>query len=1108
MRTGSPRHLCRKSVLPACLVVWALTGGVAPAQRLLTLGPELEPSPPGVLVAVPSASSVGGELHAVQVDMDLVRSAPSRLELLTPDGRVLSAELSVFEDRGGGDVMWSGRFPDADHDSVLLTIAGGRLAAHFGEPLGVKYEVSAALRGAGRMVRMNPVTEPDDEGAHWCGFGEAGHGRLPGHLGPDLAVDSPGDDGPGRVAGSQTDDELKILIVYTSWAVRYWSDENQSPGGVGTARLQHAADYLAMVFRNAELGLTPKVVFVEAPGWLNRVPSDAVFRQEHGVMYRFFASPEMELLRRRHRADLMHLFHAEYVDSIPWGGFAFLGGMAAFTGGGRPRTFVHETGHLLGGSHQPGVVAPRLEDVRKSYEEGRVEKWKTYAFAHAWHEGGTAVADGVWGDFGTAVAYPSTEPYFSTVRIRPGDQEMGIGGERENELAFRETVWERARQNVLDQERPLPPTDLRVEVTGAGSVRLAWTDNSTDEVSFKVYVRDAELINESVAFHTLAANRESLEIGVLPPGLYRADVVGLNSSRLHSRRAGKWFVVPGAEPEPPANVSVQFDRSNFGCRNPDVSWEDGFATAELDDVNAKVEVQILADGEFILRRFLEPGVGEFTHHTCLDREKRYGFRLYSHTSGGRSLPAVVELPVPGANLAAKLAVPPVVATGVPVVFDGSATVGGESYRFVFGDGGVVEHPNTASRVSHTYTRPGTFHARLEVLAGCVMEGKLKCRYRDVARVVVEVEPGEPPAADFDLSIDCSDGLCHTRTGVDVELRSAATGTVEGYRWRLGDGSPTPLRKRFRHRWDAPGFYRVTLKVWGLGEESTAMRHVLVRSSEPAGTCEPDAETLCLRDSRYELRAAWRLKDGRSGAAGVAHAGTNDSGLMWFFNPANVEMLVKVLDGCSVNGSVWVYGASTTDLGYLLTVTDTVTGSVREYRNEPGRPAPAIVDSLAFPGSCGGESKALVARSKPVDDGGVRGDGSNSLLRRDAESHGGYGPCGGWELCFQDERFRAFVEWYSEDGSPRRARRVLDTETDDSGLFYFYDGRNWEMLVKVLDDCAVSGHYWVFAASATDLGFDLKVVDLETRATRTYSKPPGQPAPAIVDTAGFRESCQP
>ncbi|MCY3590322.1 MAG: hypothetical protein OXH32_01630 [Acidobacteria bacterium] len=121
--------------------------------------------------------------------------------------------------------------------------------------------------------------------------------------------------------------------------------------------------------------------------------------------------------------------------------------------------------------------------------------------------------------------------------------------------------------------------------------------------------------------------------------------------------------------------------------------------------------------------------------------------------------------------------------------------------------------------------------------------------------------------------------------------------------------------------------------------------------EPPGPCVADAETLCLLDSRYAVKVEWRTPDGEVGAGRVVQDGTNDSGLFTFFDPSNWEILVKVLEGCSVNGHVWVYGASTTDLGYTIMVTDAATGDVRRYSNEAGRPAEAITDATAFPGGC-------------------------------------------------------------------------------------------------------------------------------------------------------------
>lgn len=155
----------------------------------------------------------------------------------------------------------------------------------------------------------------------------------------------------------------------------------------------------------------------------------------------------------------------------------------------------------------------------------------------------------------------------------------------------------------------------------------------------------------------------------------------------------------------------------------------------------------------------------------------------------------------------------------------------------------------------------------------------------------------------------------------------------------------------RHAWSSPGFYRVTLTVGGADAESAVSRVFLVEAADPAGTCEPDDETSCLQDSRYAISVEYQMSDGELRAARVIPAGTNDSGLFGFFDWDNWEVLVKVLDGCSVNGHVWTYGAATTDLGYSIRVTDTATGAERKYHNEPGRSAIGIADAAAFPGGC-------------------------------------------------------------------------------------------------------------------------------------------------------------
>lgn len=120
---------------------------------------------------------------------------------------------------------------------------------------------------------------------------------------------------------------------------------------------------------------------------------------------------------------------------------------------------------------------------------------------------------------------------------------------------------------------------------------------------------------------------------------------------------------------------------------------------------------------------------------------------------------------------------------------------------------------------------------------------------------------------------------------------------------------------------------------------------------PPTTCTPDANTLCLNNNRFEVRVQWTDFQGNSGLGNVVTGvPSTDSGLMWFFNSNNWEMLLKVLNGCGVNGNYWFFSAASTNVQYTITVTDTQSGMTQTYSNPLGTSAPAITDTAAFP-SC-------------------------------------------------------------------------------------------------------------------------------------------------------------
>jgi hypothetical protein len=122
----------------------------------------------------------------------------------------------------------------------------------------------------------------------------------------------------------------------------------------------------------------------------------------------------------------------------------------------------------------------------------------------------------------------------------------------------------------------------------------------------------------------------------------------------------------------------------------------------------------------------------------------------------------------------------------------------------------------------------------------------------------------------------------------------------------------------------------------------------VSTNGALGPCLADAHTVCLNGARFRVQVAWKTGTGDEGQATAVPVASDDSALLWFFQASNWEMLVKVLNGCGVTNNYWVFFAATTDVQFILTVTDTQNGKVKTYFNPQGVSADAVTDTGAFP----------------------------------------------------------------------------------------------------------------------------------------------------------------
>ncbi|MFN2386845.1 MAG: S8 family serine peptidase [Thermoanaerobaculia bacterium] len=134
-------------------------------------------------------------------------------------------------------------------------------------------------------------------------------------------------------------------------------------------------------------------------------------------------------------------------------------------------------------------------------------------------------------------------------------------------------------------------------------------------------------------------------------------------------------------------------------------------------------------------------------------------------------------------------------------------------------------------------------------------------------------------------------------------------------------------------------------------KNTSARHAAYLEAKAAAygqsaACTPEANALCLSGGRFRVTAAWQAADGRSGV-GNAVGLTADTGYFWFFDRQNVEMIVKVLNACSVNQRIWTFAGGLTNVEVTMTVEDTNTGAVRTYRNPQGTAFAPVQDTGAF-----------------------------------------------------------------------------------------------------------------------------------------------------------------
>jgi len=157
-------------------------------------------------------------------------------------------------------------------------------------------------------------------------------------------------------------------------------------------------------------------------------------------------------------------------------------------------------------------------------------------------------------------------------------------------------------------------------------------------------------------------------------------------------------------------------------------------------------------------------------------------------------------------------------------------------------------------------------------------------------------------------------------------------------------------------------------------------------------------------------------------------------------------------------------------------------------------------------------------TRSVNGNGVTGTGSlTDPSPCDMHCIGGFvvsratGPCSGTaaDLCVSnsgDDAFDITVHYFTDrNGGVDADGTAISLDCSgvtQGGTFGFSSNSNPELIVKVLNGCAINHFYWVFISAATDQGFTVVIRDTVTGAVATYSNPDHHAATPVQDTAAL------
>jgi hypothetical protein len=467
---------------------------------------------------------------------------------------------------------------------------------------------------------------------------------------------------------------------------------------------------------------------------------------------------------------------------------------------------------------------------------------------------------------------------------------------------------------------PNPPTNLQAAPLSTSSIQLNWFDASSDETGFRIEMKTSGGVYADVG--GVAANSTSSLVSGLAASttyFFRVRASGTGGFSGYSNEASATTLSGGGTP-PTAPSNLQ--AATLSSTAVQLNWldnsnnETGFRIEVKPSGGSYADVAGVAAGS---TSFMVTGLTPSTTYSFRVRASgTAGFSGYSNEAmattlagGGTCTPDSHTFCLDGGRFR------------VAVIFRTTAT-GSTS------PGNVVPG-STADSGLFWFFAPTNWEVMVKVLNGCGVNNRhwvFLAAATNVEYTVTVTDTVTHAQKSYHNNLG---SIAPVTTDINAFASCQAPATADG---ASAGAATAPLVD------DAPA--PAAVEELGAADEESAW------SAPVKASCAPDSHTFCLDGGRFRATINFRsASTGPTSSGNVVPGGTADSGLFWFFAPTNWELMVKVLNGCSVNSRHWVFFAGATNVEFTLSITDTVTLAQKVYHNNLGAVSPVTTDTNAF-----------------------------------------------------------------------------------------------------------------------------------------------------------------